>query len=251
MPRMVMGEFWAYPVPLPPLEEQRRITAILDQAETLRTQRRTALALLDRLTQSLFLDLFGDPATNPKNWPVKKLKDLGKVITGGTPPSSKEGMFDGPIPFITPGDLESDEPVRRSITEAGAQEVDVVRAGSTLVCCIGATIGKVGIAIKASAFNQQLNAIVWGNEIIDHFGFEVMRFFKPTIKAWGASTTLPILKKSSFEQIEIPTPPIELQKKFSTRLAQIIHLKKINTAAMIDLNELFLALQSKAFAGEV
>ncbi|MBP6119308.1 MAG: restriction endonuclease subunit S [Giesbergeria sp.] len=238
-------------IPVPPLEEQRRIAAILDQAETLRTQRRTALALLDRLTQSLFLDLFGDPATNPKNWPVKKLKDLGKVITGGTPPSSKEGMFDGPIPFITPGDLESDEPVRRSITEAGAQEVDVVRAGSTLVCCIGATIGKVGIALKASAFNQQLNAIVWGNEIIDHFGFEVMRFFKPTIKAWGASTTLPILKKSSFEQIEIPTPPIELQKKFSTRLAQIIHLKKINTAAMIDLNELFLALQSKAFAGEV
>ena len=238
-------------IPAPPLEEQRRIAAILDQAETLRTQRRTALALLDRLTQSLFLDLFGDPATNPKNWPVKKLKDLGKVITGGTPPSSKEGMFDGPIPFITPGDLESDEPVRRSITEAGAQEVDVVRAGSTLVCCIGATIGKVGIALKASAFNQQLNAIVWGNEIIDHFGFEVMRFFKPTIKAWGASTTLPILKKSSFEQIEIPTPPIELQKKFSTRLAQIIHLKKINTAAMIDLNELFLALQSKAFAGEV
>ena len=238
-------------IPVPPLEEQRRIAAILDQAETLRTQRRQALALLDRLTQSLFLDLFGDPATNPKNWPVKKLKDLGKVITGGTPPSSKEGMFDGPIPFITPGDLESDEPVRRSITEAGAQEVDVVRAGSTLVCCIGATIGKVGIALKASAFNQQLNAIVWGNEIIDHFGFEVMRFFKPTIKAWGASTTLPILKKSSFEQIEIPTPPIELQKKFSTRLAQIIHLKKINTAAMIDLNELFLALQSKAFAGEV
>ena len=251
VPIVNKSRFSELKIPVPPLEEQRRIAAILDQAETLRTQRRTALALLDRLTQSLFLDLFGDPATNPKNWPVKKLKDLGKVITGGTPPSSKEGMFDGPIPFITPGDLESDEPVRRSITEAGAQEVDVVRAGSTLVCCIGATIGKVGIALKASAFNQQLNAIVWGNEIIDHFGFEVMRFFKPTIKAWGASTTLPILKKSSFEQIEIPTPPIELQKKFSTRLAQIIHLKKINTAAMIDLNELFLALQSKAFAGEV
>ena len=110
-------------IPVPPLEEQRRIAAILDQAETLRTQRRTALALLDRLTQSLFLDLFGDPATNPKNWPVKKLKDLGKVITGGTPPSSKEGMFDGPIPFITPGDLESDEPVRRSITEAARRKL--------------------------------------------------------------------------------------------------------------------------------
>ena len=70
-------------IPLPPLEEQRRIAAILDQAETLRTQRRTALALLDSLTQSLFLDMFGDPATNSRKWPVKRLKDLGQVITGG------------------------------------------------------------------------------------------------------------------------------------------------------------------------
>ena len=56
------------PIPLPPLEEQRRIAAILDQAETLRTQRRQALAHLDTLTQSLFLDMFGDPVVNPKGW---------------------------------------------------------------------------------------------------------------------------------------------------------------------------------------
>lgn len=238
-------------IPVPPLPEQRRIAAILDQAETLRTQRRAALAQLDSLTQSLFLDMFGDPATNPTSWPVKTLKELGKVITGGTPPSSKEGMFDGPIPFVTPGDLESDEPVRRSITEAGAKEVDVVRAGSTLVCCIGATIGKVGMARKESAFNQQLNAVVWGNDINDHFGYEVMRLFKPTIVSWGASTTLPILKKSSFERIEIPVPPVNLQEAFASRLQKISDLKGLHKSALVDLDELFGALQSKAFAGEL
>jgi type I restriction enzyme S subunit len=238
-------------VPLPPLEEQRRIAAILDQAETLRTQRRQALAHLDTLTQSLFLDMFGDPAANPNLWPVKALKELGKVITGGTPPSSKEGMFDGPIPFVTPGDLESDAPVRRSITEAGAKEVDLVRAGATLVCCIGATIGKVGMAQKESAFNQQLNAVVWENDINDHFGYEVMRFFKPTIVSWGASTTLPILKKSSFERIAIPVPPLYLQEVFASRLQVISDLKGLHKAALADLDELFSALQSKAFAGEL
>ena len=237
-------------VPLPPLEEQRRIAAILDQAETLRTQRRTALALLDSLTQSLFLDMFGDPATNSRKWPVKRLKDLGQVITGGTPPSSKEGMFDGPIPFITPGDLESEEPVRRSVTEAGAKEVNVVRAGATLVCCIGATIGKVGIAQKDSAFNQQLNAVVWGNHISDNYGYEVMRFFKPTIISWGASTTLPILKKSSFEQIEIPVPPVPLQELFTDRLKHISNLKGLHKSALLGFDNLFNALQSRAFAGE-
>ena len=250
MPRMVMGEFWSYPVPLPSLEEQRRIAAILDQAEALRTQRRTSLTLLDSLTQSLFLDMFGDPATNPRKWPVKRLKDLGQVITGGTPPSSKEGMFDGPIPFITPGDLESEEPVRRSVTEAGAKEVNVVRAGATLVCCIGATIGKVGIAQKDSAFNQQLNAVVWGNHISDNYGYEVMRFFKPTIISWGASTTLPILKKSSFEQIEIPVPPVPLQELFTDRLKHISNLKGLYKSALLGFDNLFNALQSRAFAGE-
>lgn len=238
-------------IPLPSLQEQRRIATILDQAAALRTQRRAALALLDRLIQSLFLDMFGDPATNPKNWPVKALKDLGKVVTGGTPPSSKEGMFDGPIPFITPGDLESEQPVRRSITAAGAQEVDVVRAGSTLVCCIGATIGKVGMALNPSAFNQQLNAVVWDSEINDYFGFEVMRLFKPTVISWGASTTLPILKKSSFERIEIPVPPIDLQRKFSSRLEKIGELKLLYTMAARDLNRLSLAFQSKIFTGAI
>lgn len=238
-------------IPLPPLEEQRRIAAILDQAEALRTQRRTALALLDSLTQSLFLDMFGDPATNSRNWPVKRLKDLGRVITGGTPPSSKEGMFDGPIPFITPGDLESEEPVRRSVTEAGAKEVNVVRAGATVVCCIGATIGKVGMAQKDSAFNQQLNAVVWGGDISDNYGCEVMRFFKPTIISWGASTTLPILKKSSFEQIEIPVPPVPLQELFTDRLKNISKLKGLQKSALLGFDNLFNALKSRAFAGEL
>ena len=57
-------------IPLPPLAEQRRIAEVLDRAEALRAKRRAALAQLDSLTQSFFLDLFGDPATNPKSWPT-------------------------------------------------------------------------------------------------------------------------------------------------------------------------------------
>ena len=66
-------------IPLPPLAEQRRIAEVLDRAEALRAKRRAALAQLDSLTQSLFLDLFGDPATNPKGWPSKTLDDFGRV----------------------------------------------------------------------------------------------------------------------------------------------------------------------------
>jgi Type I restriction modification DNA specificity domain len=68
MTNITQGDIRSAPIPLPPLEEQRRIAAILDQAETLRTQRRQALAHLDTLTQSLFLDMFGDPVTNDSGW---------------------------------------------------------------------------------------------------------------------------------------------------------------------------------------
>ena len=68
-------------VPLPPLAEQRRIAEVLDRAESLRAKRRSTITQLDYLTQSLFLDLFGNPAGNPRNWPVKTLDDLCRGIT--------------------------------------------------------------------------------------------------------------------------------------------------------------------------
>ncbi len=238
-------------IPLPPLAEQRRIAEVLDRAEALRAKRRAALAQLDTLTKALFLDLFGDPATNPKGWPRKALKELGTVMTGGTPPSAKDGMFDGPIPFITPGDLESDLSVKRSLTEAGAQEGVTVRRGATLVCCIGATIGKVGKAVIRSAFNQQINAVEWGPSVHDSYGFEVLRFFKPTVVAWGASTTLPILKKSAFERLEIPVPSLPLQVEFARRLSFVERLGQEHRESLGAMDELFAVLQHRAFRGEL
>jgi len=238
-------------IPVPSLSEQCRIAEILDRADALRTKHRAALAQLDILTQSILLDMFGDPATNPKGWPLRTIKEIGHVTTGSTPPSAKPDMFDGPIPFITPGDLESDSPAKRSLTEAGAGESVTVWPGATLVCCIGATIGKIGKTSVRSAFNQQINAIEWGETIDDSYGFTVLRFFKPTIISWAASTTLPILKKSAFERIEIPVPPIDLQRKFSRRLSAVGVLEGSIKASLASLNELFGTLQSRAFRGEL
>ena len=236
-------------IPLPLLDEQRRIAGILDAADALRAKRRAALARLDTLTQSIFLDMFGDPATNPKGWPVGALRSLGRVTTGGTPPSAKEGMFDGAIPFITPGDLESDQPIKRTVTDAGAEASRTVDAGATLVCCIGATIGKIGKSTVRSAFNQQINAVEWHEGMHAEYGCAVLRFFKPTIIAWGASTTLPILKKSSFERIAIPVPPVTAQQEFALRIERVERVRATYRVALSMSNELFSALQVMAFRG--
>lgn len=237
-------------VAVPSLQEQRRIAEVLDRADALRTKRRAALAQLDSLIQSIFLDMFGDPRLNPHDWQLYPLKELGRVKTGGTPPSAKSGMFDGPIPFVTPGDLESESAVKRSLTVDGAAEVVTVRAGSALVCCIG-TIGKMGKVLTRSAFNQQINAIEWAELIDDDFGLATLRFLKPQISRLGSSTTVPILKKSLFEQIELPVPPLELQHDFCRRLSKVEALKDAQRKALIELDELFSSLQNRAFRGEL
>ena len=148
-------------IPLPPLAEQKRIAAILDAADALRAKRRETLAQLDTLLQSTFLDMFGDPVTNPMGWEVQPLKELGQVQTGSTPPSKLEAMFGGEVPFVTPGDLKVTwTNSSRTVTIAGAKKSRTVQRGATFVCCIGATIGKMGKAEKFSAFNKLLNYII-------------------------------------------------------------------------------------------
>ncbi len=200
---------------LPPIEEQQRIAYMLDRADTLRAKRREALAHLDDLTQSIFLEMFGDPITNPRQFPLASLEDLGRVVTGRTPPSTRSGMFGDSVPFITPGDLESTGPPKRMLSVDGARVVGTVRKGATLVCCIGATIGKTGYASSQSAFNQQINAVEWAPLINDMYGYMSLRWRKQLIAASSTSTTLPILNKSGFKRLQIPIPPIELQAAFA------------------------------------
>lgn len=234
----------------PDLDEQKRIAAILDKADGIRRKRQQALRLTDDFLRSVFLDMFGDPVTNPMGWDEDDLKSLGKIITGSTPPSKKDGMFDGDTPFVTPGDLK-EGPVssRRTVTTEGAKHSRVVRSGATFVCCIGATIGKMGKAATRSAFNQQINAIEWDHRVSDDYGLEALKFFKSTIAMRGSSTTLPILNKSSFQSLRIPVPPRDLQQKFSATIALSEVSRGRHEAANNKSEDLFSSLQQRAFRG--
>ena len=239
-------------IPLPPLPEQKRIAAILDAADELRAKRHESIKLLDDLIQSTFLEMFGDPVTNPEGWETKMLFELGNIKTGSTPPSKLDGMFDGKIPFITPSDL-MDTWIKpsRTVTEIGAIHSRTVERGATLICCIGATIGKMGKTSTLSAFNQQINSISWYDEVVDDFGLEMMKFYKSKIARDGASTTLPILKKSRFEKISVPVPPFKLQQHFATIIKIIENQKARLQAHLKELDTLFASLQQRAFNGEL
>lgn len=240
----------AHKVYLPSLAEQRRIAAILDKADVLRAKRREAIAKLDQLLQSVFLDMFGDPVANPKGWSTNGLSELGAVHTGRTPPSSKEGMFGGAIPFVTPGDLDC-SPLRtaRTLTTDGAEHCKVVRAGSALVGCIG-NIGKIGRASESSAFNQQINAVEWDSDLIDdEFGVVALRYAVPQMRALASSTTLPILNKSAFSTVKIIVPPLAEQRRFARAVAAIRKNQSVHIASSESMSFLFASLQHRAFTG--
>ncbi len=235
-------------IPLPELSEQRRIAERLEQADGLRRTRRYALELSATFLPAAFLQLFGDPVRNTKGWPTETTGELGKVVTGGTPSSEKTGMFGGDIPFITPGDLEVNTlQSQRFLTEAGANETGTVRSGATLVCCIGATIGKTDKARTVSAFNQQINAVEWDERIDDDYGLQLLRFFSPVVAERGRSTTLPILKKSAFEEIIVPVPPLALQQQFAGLVARVERLRAVQRESLRQAEHLFQSLLHRAF----
>lgn len=207
---------------LPSLERQRRIVDLLSRAENIVRMRKAAEAKAKEIIPALFLEMFGDPLVRQARYAKASLKELGRVVTGSTPPAAMEGMFGGDIPFVTPGDLEVDT-VRtvRHLTAEGASASRMVSAGSTLVCCIGATIGKTDIATVDCAFNQQINAVEWSDSAMAHFGTECLRRLKSSIVAHASRTALPILKKSLFEAIEVPVPPRALLLNFSNHVVRI------------------------------
>jgi type I restriction enzyme S subunit len=240
------------PVPVPPLAEQEHIVKLLNGADELRKLRVQADRRATALIPALFHEMFGDPLANWRGWQTKELRQLGRVVTGSTPPSAKEGMFGGDIPFITPGDLESNtHETMRYVTEAGAGEVRSIRAASTMVCCIGATIGKTDRTWKVSAFNQQINAVEWGDEIDDDFGVVCMKQCAKVVIQQGSQTALPILKKSLFEKIRIPVPPLPLQKEFAQRVTEIRELEAGQATSRTRLDALFQSMLHRAFNGEL
>jgi restriction endonuclease S subunit len=249
--RIILANLRNLEIPLPPLVEQRRIAAILDKANDIQCRQQEASNMIQAVPTSLFLTLFGDPRVNSRSWPEHSLGELGRVVTGATPPSSEQGMFDGPVPFITPGDLGSGKEAKRSLSESGSLKSRTVKCGSALVCCIGVTIGKMDIAKRDSAFNQQINAVEWGDSIIGEYGIEALRFFSRNIAKAGASTTLPILKKSSFEKLRLPVPPVELQYEYGRQLEAIYaHSGSLHQALQIAAS-LKQSLMSRAFIGEL
>ena len=158
------------------------------------------------------------PFEVPEGWVWVRLDSIGDIVTGSTPPKDNKEFYGGDIPFYKPTDLEqgiNTTTSTDSLTEEGFAVARQLPTDSILVTCIGATIGKTGMIRKAGTCNQQINAIVSFPNVFPNYIYYVCisDFMQSNIKDNASATTLPILNKNHFAELQIPLPPIEEQKR--------------------------------------
>jgi type I restriction enzyme, S subunit len=167
-------------------------------------------------------------------WTTTTLGEIAQVVTGSTPSTSAAANFDGPYPFVTPSELDSIEPIRRSktsLSEIGAQQSRVLPASSVLICCIG-SLGKVGIAGVPLVTNQQINALILDDRyVLPKYAFHYCRTLQPMMEHVAPSTTLKIINKSRFSAFKIAFPPLAEQRRIAAILdkAEALRAKRRET----------------------
>ena len=246
-------------LPLPPLEEQRRIAAILDQAETLRTQRRAALAQLDSLTQSIFLDMFGDPAVNVKDWPLATLGDV--IFSASDGPHVSPKYADSGIPFLSarhvrPGAIDFHDLKYLSIEDANAQWRKCKPQAGDLLYTKGGTTGYAAVVglLEPFAIWVHIALLRPQHEKVNSKWLEAMLnsqycYDQSQVLTHGIANRDLGLKR--MVRIKMYLPPLPLQQTFAIRIQAIESLKATHRAALSELDALFASLQQRAFAGEL
>jgi len=255
-------------IPLPPIEEQRRIAAILDKADGVRRKRKEAIRLTEELLKSTFLEMFGDPVTNPKGWEVKTIED----ITVNQKGAIKRGPFGGALKkdiFIQAGFLVYEQYhalnndfsfERYYISEDKFEEMKgfEVKPGDIIISCSGVYLGKLAIVpenAKPGIINQALLRITLNQRKMNnyfflyHFSHESFRdkFFAAN-RGSGVPNFPPI---SEFKTFPFIVPPIEDQNKFSARLQQIQGFQSKAYESIKESENLFNSLLQRAFRGEL
>ena len=177
------------------------------------------------------------------DWVTAKLKEVAKIVTGKTPQTSNREYYGGDIPFVSPADLNESILIETKtyLTSSGADQVYRVPKNTVLVSCIG-NLGKLAITSKDVCFNQQINGLIFNEQkIFPKYGFYFAQTLKPQLEKASSSTTLPIVNKSRFSDLEIKYPPLSEQRRIASILDQADELRQKRQQAIQKLDQLLQA----------
>jgi type I restriction enzyme S subunit len=248
-------------IPLPPLAEQKRIAAILDAADALRAKRREALAQLDALLQSTFLNLFGDPVTNPMGWPMVTIGDLLSSTAYGTSKKAHEEESGFPclrmnnITYAGGWDFSSLKYVDLEPKEVSK---NTVHKGQILFNRTNSKelVGKTAVYRRDEpmAFAGYLVRGITNAEADSEYiaAFLNLPQGKTILQGMCKSIVgMANINAQEFKSIPLPKPPLPIQQKFAAIVESVERQKAAQRAHLAELDALFAALQHRAFRGEL
>jgi type I restriction enzyme S subunit len=251
-----IGEFQ---IPLPPLPIQKKIAAILDAASAYQNKTKALIEKYDELTQSLFLEMFGDVVSNNRKW---KTDFLGKVTSSrlGKMLDKKKQTGKNLKPYLRNANvkwfnIEFDELQKMDFSESEQNEFRLEK-GDVLVC-EGGEVGRAAIwknQLEECYFQKALHRIRVDKKVLtsDYLVFWFKEMAKRNgFKDYVSSVTIPHLTGIKLKSMQITLPPIELQKLFSRRLSAIESQKNNAEVTFSKSEELFQSLLQRAFKGEL
>jgi len=246
-------------IPLPPLSEQKRIAAILDKADAIRRKRQQAIQLADDFLRAVFLDMFGDPVTNPKGWEVRPLGELAsKIGSGATPKGGKEAYHSEGISLIRSLNVHDDKFLHKDLAfidewQANALSNVEVKVGDVLLNITGASVCRAAMvdeSILPARVNQHV-CIIRSKDLVPQYVLHTIlsRSFKRNLLnlAGAGGATREALTKAQIEGLLIPIAPKPLQQKFA-KIKNIIRNANKKSLLASDV-PMFKSLSQKAFSG--
>lgn len=238
-------------IPLPPMEEQKKIAAVLDKVSDLIAKRRRQLDKLDLLVKARFVEMFGDPITNNNRLPMISLDKLGAWNSGGTPSRANPKYFSGEIDWYSAGELNSlylTDSIEKITQEAiNNSSAKLFREGSMLVGMYDTAAFKMGILQKASASNQACACIEPNDRVNIVWLYHVLQQMKDYFLQQRRGVRQKNLNLGMIKSFEIPFADKALQNQFADFVEQtektktsISHsLEKLETLKKSQMQEYF------------
>jgi type I restriction enzyme S subunit len=251
-------------LPLPPLPEQRRIAEILDKADALRAKRRAALAQLDTLTQSIFLDMFGDPATNPKGWPLQPLGSLAIKFSDGpfgsnlkTEHYTESGVRVIRLRNIGVGVFRDDDQAFISEHHFIQLAKHECQPGDILVGTLGDPNLRACIQPDwlLRAVNKADCVQLRADERVADANYLCALLNQPATEQIAQDLmhgqTRVRISMGQLRGLRVPAPALALQRQFARHIATAGGVGTAYRASLAELDALFASLQHRAFRGEL
>jgi len=256
LPRLSPKALGEFQIPLLPLPKQRRIAAILDQADALRRLRRKSLSCLDELGKAIFIEMFGDPVINSKALNTQKLGSLGTLDRGRSQhrPRNDPALLGGPYPLIQTGEIARSLDFIRSYSatysEVGLRQSKMWKKG-TLCITIAANIADTAILDFDACFPDSVVGFDAGSDHINFFVHSWLKLIRGEIERVAPAVAQKNINLAILRELDIIAPDADAVEAYYRRMQTVLEQRRKLEEHDATIDQAFASLQHRAFRGEL